>query len=121
MDPILASTTGASILLLFGVLGYFMRVLHQDIRTTISDQGKLKGKIELLESENKGKFDLIQHQTQSEIKSTQQEIRAMAKSVCTLSSGLNVLSTDISKLLLYLAKNNIEIPEGEKKDIDTLK
>jgi hypothetical protein len=50
------------------IIGYFLKIVHSDVRKNTEDQGKLKGKIELVEQEARLKYQAIQEQTQLEIK-----------------------------------------------------
>lgn len=67
-----------------GVIGYFLRMIHADVRTNTESLGKLKGKIELVEQESRLKYQAIQEQTQLEIKN-------LAKSVGELSDAVKQL------------------------------
>jgi len=67
-----------------GVLGYFLRMIHTDVRSNTESLGKLKGKIELVEQESRLKYQAIQEQTQLEIKN-------LAKSVAELSDAVKQL------------------------------
>jgi hypothetical protein len=67
-----------------GVLGYFLRMMHTDVRNNTESLGKLKGKIELVEQESRLKYQAIQEQTQLEIKS-------LARSVSELSDAVKQL------------------------------
>ena len=50
------------------IIGYFLKVVHNDVRSNTESLGKLKGKIELVEQESRLKYQAIQEQTQLEIK-----------------------------------------------------
>jgi hypothetical protein len=67
-----------------GVIGYFLRMIHSDVRNNTESLGKLKGKIELVEQESRLKYQAIQEQTQLEIKN-------LAKSVAELSDAVKQL------------------------------
>jgi hypothetical protein len=67
-----------------GVIGYFLRIIHNDVRKNTEELGKLKGKIELVEQESRLKFETIQVQTQLEIKN-------LAKNVSELSDAVKQL------------------------------
>ena len=67
-----------------GVLGYFLRMIHTDVRSNTESLGKLKGKIELVEQESRLKYQAIQEHTQLEIKS-------LARSVSELSDAVKQL------------------------------
>ena len=67
-----------------GVLGYFLRMIHTDVRNNTESLGKLKGKIELVEQESRLKYQAIQEQTQLEIKN-------LERTVCELSDAVKQL------------------------------
>jgi hypothetical protein len=66
------------------IIGYFLKIIHNDVRKNTEELGKLKGKIELVEQESRLKFETIQMQTQLEIKN-------LAKSVAELSEAVKQL------------------------------
>jgi len=66
------------------IIGYFLKMVHNDVRGNTESLGKLKGKIELVEQESRLKYQAIQEQTQLEIKN-------LAKSVVELSDAVKQL------------------------------
>jgi hypothetical protein len=66
------------------IIGYFLKVVHNDVRNNTEGLGKLKGKIELVEQESRLKYQAIQEQTQLEIKN-------LARSVAELSDAVKQL------------------------------
>lgn len=73
------------------IIGYFLRIAHADLKKVvdaqskvIEDQGKLKGKIELVEQESRLKYQALMEQTQLEIKN-------LAKNVSELSVAVKEL------------------------------
>ena len=66
------------------IIGYFLKMIHSDVRNNTENLGKLKGKIELVEQESRLKYQAIQEQTQLEIKN-------LAKSVGELSDAVKQL------------------------------
>jgi hypothetical protein len=66
------------------IIGYFLKMVHNDVRSNTEGLGKLKGKIELVEQESRLKYQAIQEQTQLEIKS-------LARSVSELSDAVKQL------------------------------
>lgn len=72
-----------------GIIGYFLKIVHSDVRKNTEEQGKLKGKIELVEQENRLKYQAIQEQTQLEIK-------MLAKNVSDLSNAVKELMIKIN-------------------------
>ena len=69
-----------------GIIGYFLKMVHADVRKATEDMGKLKGKIELVEQESRLKYQAIQEQTQLEIKN-------LARSVGDLTDTVKQLIT----------------------------
>jgi len=80
------------LLLIFGIIGYFLRTLHSDVKTSITEQahnyskmsediGKLKGKIELVEQEGRLKYQLVTETTQQEIKNMASKIGELSDTV----------------------------------------
>lgn len=74
----------AGLITALAVIGYFLRMVHTDVRKAVEDMGKLKGKIELVEQEARLKYQAIQEQTQLEIK-------MLAKNVSELSIAVKEL------------------------------
>jgi hypothetical protein len=68
------------------IIGYFLKMVHTDVRKATEDLGKLKGKIELVEQESRLKYQAIQEQTQLEIKN-------LARSVGDLTDTVKQLIT----------------------------
>ncbi len=64
-----------------GVIGYFLRMIHADVRKNTEDLGKLKGKIELVEQESRLKYQAIQEQTQLEIKNLGRNVAELSDAV----------------------------------------
>jgi len=64
-----------------GVLGYFLRMIHSDVRNNTESLGKLKGKIELVEQESRLKYQAIQEQTQLEIKNLARTVGELSDAV----------------------------------------
>ena len=71
------------------IIGYFLKIVHNDVRKNTEEQGRLKGKIELVEQENRLKYQAIQEQTQLEIK-------MLAKNVSDLSNAVKELMIKIN-------------------------
>ena len=63
------------------ILGYFLKLVHSDVRKSTEDMGKLKGKIELVEQETRLKYQLIQETTQQEIKNMAVKIGELSDTV----------------------------------------
>jgi hypothetical protein len=63
------------------IIGYFLKIVHTDVRKNTEEQGKLKGKIELVEQEARLKYQAIQEQTQIEIKNLAKNVGELANTV----------------------------------------
>jgi Na+/citrate or Na+/malate symporter len=68
------------------IIGYFLKIVHADVRKNTEEQGKLKGKIELVEQEARLKYQAIQEQTQLEIKNLAKNVGDLADTVRQLIS-----------------------------------
>jgi hypothetical protein len=68
------------------IIGYFLKIVHSDVRKNTEEQGRLKGKIELVEQENRLKYQAIQEQTQLEIKMLAKNVGELADTVRELIS-----------------------------------
>ena len=76
------------ITILISGIGYFLKSLHSDLRnvmeeqkTIIENQGRLKGKIELVDNESRFKYEAIEKMTQLEIKHLAEQISELTQSV----------------------------------------
>ena len=76
------------ITILISGIGYFLKSLHSDLKNVmreqkeiIETQGKLKGKIELVDNEARFKFEAIEKMTQLEIKHLAEQISELTQSV----------------------------------------
>jgi hypothetical protein len=63
------------------IIGYFLKIIHNDVRKNTEELGKLKGKIELVEQESRLKFETIQIQTQLEIKNLARTVGELSDAV----------------------------------------
>jgi uncharacterized protein YsxB (DUF464 family) len=70
------------------VIGYFLRIAHADLKKVvdaqskvIEDQGRLKGKIDMVEQESRLKYQALMEQTQLEIKSLARNISDLSLAV----------------------------------------
>jgi len=76
------------ITILMSAIGYFLKGLHTDLKAVIDEQkkiietqGRLKGKIELVDNESRFKYDAIEKMTQLEIKHLAEQISELTQSV----------------------------------------
>lgn len=70
------------------IIGYFLRIAHADLKKVvdgqskiIEDQGKLKGKIELVEQESRLKYQALMEQTQLEIQNLARNVSDLSLAV----------------------------------------
>lgn len=70
------------------VIGYFLRIAHADLKKVIDsqskvieDQGKLKGKIDMVEQESRLKYQALMEQTQIEIKNLARNVSELSIAV----------------------------------------
>lgn len=76
------------ITILISGIGYFLKGLHSDLRSVMKEQkqiietqGRLKGKIELVDNESRFKYEAIEKMTQLEIKHLAEQISELTQSV----------------------------------------
>ena len=75
------------ITVLMSVIGYFLKGLHTDLKVVVEEQkkiietqGRLKGKIELVDNESRFKYEAIEKMTQLEIKHLAEQITELTQS-----------------------------------------
>ncbi len=87
MSSFIIGLAGSLILLLIGVISYFLRTVHADVKKALIEVGK-----------NKGNIELVQLQLNSDVKrieqTTQLELRNLASTV-------NKLSLSVEQLVKY--------------------
>lgn len=74
------STFFGLLAILAGVIGFFLRTLHKDLKDVIEDTGKLKGKMSTMEKEIEANRELQQMQL-TVIKESLEEIKDDFKAV----------------------------------------
>lgn len=77
----LLEISGALIVLLLGILGYFLKVVHADVKTAIIESGKNKGRIELVEQQLNSDVKRIEQYTQLELRNLAQNVNRLSASV----------------------------------------
>jgi len=63
------------------IFGYFLKIIHGDVRKNTEEQGKLKGKIELVQQESQIKYQALQELTQLEIKNLAKQVGELSDAV----------------------------------------
>lgn len=84
MSSFIIGLAGSLILLLIGVISYFLKMVHNDVKKALVEVGK-----------NKGNIELVQLQLNSDVKrieqTTQLELRNLADTVGKLSHSVEQL------------------------------
>ena len=65
----------------FAIFGYFLKMIHADVRKNTEELGKLKGKIELVQQETQMKYQALQELTQLEIKNLAKNVGELSDAV----------------------------------------
>jgi hypothetical protein len=80
-------TTGTVAIILFiagvviGIFGYFLKMIHSDVRKNTTEIGKAHGKIDLVEQEHRLKYQALVEQTQTELKNLALTVNKLAAAV----------------------------------------
>lgn len=67
--------------IILGIFGYFLRMIHTDVRKNTADIGKAHGKIDLVEQEHRLKYQALVEQTQTELKNLAATVNKLASAV----------------------------------------
>lgn len=89
----LLEIAGGLILILLAILGYFLKVVHNDVKSAIIEAGKNKGRIELVEQQLNSDVKRIEQYTQLELRN--------------LAENVNKLSTSVEQLVQLQLKRNL--------------
>lgn len=76
-----AGVIGALILILFSIIGYFLKVVHSDVKFAVAESGKNKGRIELVEQQLTSDVKRIEQTTQLELRNLTESVSQLSKSV----------------------------------------
>lgn len=77
----LLGIAGVLILLLFGIVGYFLKIVHSDAKKAVEECGKNEGKIELLELQLNSDVKRIEQTTQLELRNLADTVSKLSHSV----------------------------------------
>lgn len=77
----LLTVAGCVILLLFGIIGYFLKIVHVDAKKAVEDCGKNKGNIELLQLQLNSDVKRIEQTTQLELRNLADTVGKLSHSV----------------------------------------
>ena len=72
---------GALIIILFTIIGYFLRIIHGDIKYAVNEVGKNKGRIELVEQQLTSDVKRIEQNTQLELRNLAENVSRLSNSV----------------------------------------
>lgn len=76
-----ASLLGGFILLLFGIIGYFLKIVHTDVKFSVEECGKNKGRIELVEQQLTSDVKRIEQTTQLELRNLADQVGKLTTNV----------------------------------------
>jgi hypothetical protein len=77
----LLGISGILILSLFGIIGYFLKIVHSDTKKAIEDMTKNKARIELLELQLNSDVKRIEQTTQLELRNLAETVNKLSVSV----------------------------------------
>lgn len=63
------------------IIGYFVKIVHNDVRKNTEENGKLKGHIDMVSQANEYKHQALQEMVQMEIKGLANNISDLSKTV----------------------------------------
>ena len=77
----LLGVAGAVILIAFGIIGYFLKIVHNDAKQAVVEAGKNKGRIELVEVQLNSDVKRIEQLTQLELRNLAATVSKLSISV----------------------------------------
>jgi len=77
----LLGLSGSIIILLFAIIGYFLKIVHADAKKSVEEAGKNKGKIELLELQINSDVKRLEQTTQLELRNLADSVGKLSYSV----------------------------------------
>lgn len=72
---------GAFMLLLFSVIGFFLKIVHSDVKKAVEESGKNKGRIELVEQQLTSDVKRIEQMTQLELRNLADQVGKLTTNV----------------------------------------
>jgi len=78
---LLLGIAGTVILILFTIIGYFLRIIHNDAKKAVEETGKNKGRIELVEQQLNNDVKRIEQTTQLELRNLATTVQDLSISV----------------------------------------
>jgi cobalamin biosynthesis protein CbiD len=78
---IILGAIGSLILLLLGIIGFFLRTLHGDLKTVVKECAANTAKIDLVDQKYEGAINLTNQTTQLEIRNLTDNVNNLATAV----------------------------------------
>ena len=72
---------GAIMLLLFSIIGFFLKIVHGDVKKAVEEVGKNKGRIELVEQQLTSDVKRIEQMTQLELRNLADQVGKLTTNV----------------------------------------
>lgn len=88
LTTLVLTVGGTIIMMAFAIIGFFLKSIYFDLRKAIEDNGKNKGRIELVESKANSEISKLNETTQLEIKNLTQTVGELSRNVNTLVQSL---------------------------------
>ena len=73
--------SGSIMLMLFAIIGYFLKIVHNDAKKAVEDCGKNKGNLELLQLQLNSDVKRIEQTTQLELRNLAETVGKLSHSV----------------------------------------
>lgn len=81
MEMLLLGVSGSLIMILLFIIGYFIKIVHMDVKKAVEEAGKNKGRIELVEQQLTNDVKRIEEHTQLELRNLAQNVNRLSTSV----------------------------------------
>lgn len=78
-------------MILFAIIGFFLKVVHGDAKKAVEEVGKNKGRIELVEKQLANDVNRIEQTTQLELRNLVQSQQSLTNVVAALSNNVDML------------------------------
>lgn len=85
----LISSVGGVLLILLGVLGYFLKVVHTDVRKNTLEVGKNKGRYDVLDQKLNSETERLRQENIHQNQLTQMALENLTKTVDNLIQKVN--------------------------------
>jgi peptidoglycan hydrolase CwlO-like protein len=82
---------------LIGIIGYFLKIVHSDIRRTVEEVGKNKGRIEILNEQISNEKENRKSELQNQERRLEDAMNQVNKSIEKLNKNFDMLLEKIVK------------------------